>query len=227
MQNTMINHTTEYLLRQRLRNDKDISRTLKKYTRYFLTRDQIPLDRSIYADENIDDLRIILNISERILSRLERKNIDNLSYRQLELFQPLIEETFMKDQYTSVWNKAIPDEWVIETREEFMDEKLNDIWKHFLEIHNDVKKNPASNDNFISIKMEVNNILNFLLEIIKMNDFNMRRKILEMIETFMKEMLDFLMIHYPDEKEVLCARFIDAHHRLSNQLKNWDKTHEE
>ncbi len=85
MEHIILNNTDEYLIRQRGRNNRDIARVLRKFNRYFFTRDQIPLDEVIYPDYLLDDLRQINRIAHRIIAQLDDAPIDGLQIRQLEL----------------------------------------------------------------------------------------------------------------------------------------------
>ena len=85
MQHVILNNTDEYLLLQRGRNNRDIARALRKYLRYYLIRDQIPLDGVMYPDYLSHDLKQMQLIGHRILAQLENETLGYPNMKQLEL----------------------------------------------------------------------------------------------------------------------------------------------
>lgn len=85
MQHVILNNTDEYLLSQRGRNNRDIARSLRKYMRYFMIRDQIPLDNALYPDHLSNDLRQMHLIAHRVLAQIDDETIGYPRFKQLEL----------------------------------------------------------------------------------------------------------------------------------------------
>lgn len=90
MQGTLTNDKDAYLISQRRRNTRDIARTLRKFNKYFMIRDLIPLDETLYPDSLLADFMMISRLATKVITYLEEKPHHDMALHQLEF-------TFNKD----------------------------------------------------------------------------------------------------------------------------------
>lgn len=83
MQDILINEKDAYLVSQRRKNTRDIARTLRKFNKYFMTREYIPLDAT-YPDPLLDDFKRISTLAVKVISYLEEKPSHGMELHQLE-----------------------------------------------------------------------------------------------------------------------------------------------
>jgi hypothetical protein len=84
MQTILNNDKDAYLVSQRRRNTRDIARTLRKFNKYFMIRDLIPLDETLYPDVLLDDFMAISRLATKVITYLEEKPHHDMALHQLE-----------------------------------------------------------------------------------------------------------------------------------------------
>jgi hypothetical protein len=197
-----MNLINKYCLEQRDETTRLISKWLKVFKKYYKRRVSIPLTPDMHPDTIIEDLQMIFQLSNKILNQLDTETVDsNLVYQQLEL--PFILETFKKNKdFLDKINNPKEIDFIKYTKEDFLNERLNQIW---IDLHELCAKETT---NVKVIQNEINMIVNYLSSILDINKHNENFNVNIIIRDFYIEMIDFFKVNkkFKDEEDIVCAR---------------------